>query len=182
MVKYIFDLDFTLYSEHDFKDSKNENEYYDSFRKKTFLKQLLTKLKGQKFLLTNANLEHTSAVLEKIGLMNLFKDVISSDIVNSYKPYRLIYDVAIREFKIGEKEEILYFEDLEENLRTGKKIYNWTTVLISPTKVKKGKYVDYVFDTIENALLFFIVKNKFKNSKKDNTNTNTNKELKSIMI
>ena len=126
MVKYIFDLDLTLYSEHDFKDSKNENEYYDSFRKKTFLKQLLTKLKGQKFLLTNANLEHTSAVLEKIGLMNLFKDVISSDIANSYKPYRLIYDVAIREFKIGKTDEVLYFEDLEENLRTGKKLYNWT--------------------------------------------------------
>ncbi len=38
MVKYIFDLDLTLYSEHDFKDSKNENEFYNSFRKKGFFK------------------------------------------------------------------------------------------------------------------------------------------------
>ena len=27
--KYIFDLDLTLYSENDFKDTENEKEYYE---------------------------------------------------------------------------------------------------------------------------------------------------------
>ena len=166
MVKYIFDLDLTLYSEHDFKDANDETEYYSSFRKKTFLKQLLNEVKGNKYLLTNANLAHTSLVLDKLNLLDVFRDVISSDIANSYKPYRLIYDIAIREFKIDKNEPVYYFEDLAENLKTGKKLYNWTTILISPTNVRKPKYVDYVFNTIEDALLFFVVKDKFneKNS------------------
>ena len=153
MVKYIFDLDLTLYSEHDYKDSEIETEYYSSFRKKNFLKQLLNQVKGKKYLLTNANLAHTSVVLEKLNLLDIFEDVISSDVVNSYKPYRLMYDVAIREFNIDKNEEVYYFEDLPENLKTGKKHFNWTTVLISPTKVRKPKYIDYVFDTIEEALI-----------------------------
>ena len=161
MAKYIFDLDFTLYSEHDFTDSKSENKYYNSFKRKNFLKQLLSEVKGSKYLLTNANLAHTSLVLEKTNLLDIFDDVIASDVVNSYKPYRLIYDVAIREFKIQSDEQVYYFEDLAENLKTGKNLYNWTTILISQEKVRKPKYVDYVFETIEDALLFFVVKDKF---------------------
>ena len=38
----------------------------------------------------------------------------------------------------------------------------WNTILIDPISLgKKPKYIDYRFKTIEEALLFFIVKDKF---------------------
>ena len=46
MPQYIFDLDLTLYSKDDFKDTDNEIEYYNSFQPKTELaKQLVIKRK-----------------------------------------------------------------------------------------------------------------------------------------
>ena len=80
--------------------------------------------------------------------------------VNSYKPYRIIYDTAIREFKVQPNENVYFFEDQVDNLKTAKNKYNWNTVLITPEKTRKNKHVDYKFDTIEDAVLFFIVKDK----------------------
>ncbi len=160
MNKYIFDLDLTLYSENDYTETDTESMDYDSFKQKNFLKQLLGELNGNKYILTNANLSHASLVLDKTNLMNVFEDIISSDMVNSYKPYRIIYDTAIREFKVQPNENVYFFEDQVDNLKTAKNKYNWNTVLITPEKTRKNKHVDYKFDTIEDAVLFFIVKDK----------------------
>tara|TARA_B100001093_G_C26742371_1_gene977256 strand:+ start:650 stop:1144 length:495 start_codon:yes stop_codon:yes gene_type:complete len=162
MVKFIFDLDLTLYSETDYVDNESERKYYNSFKKKNFVKQLLTQIPHNKYILTNANLAHASVVLKKTNLLDLFNDIISSDMANSYKPYRIIYDMAIKEFAIEKDETVYFFEDQVDNLKTAKKLYNWTTILISPEKTRKNKFVDYVFTNIEEALLFFIVKDKIK--------------------
>ena len=95
MVKFIFDLDLTLYAETDFVDNESEKKYYNSFKNKNFVRQLLSQIPDKKYILTNANLSHASLVLKKTNLMNVFDDIISSDIANSYKPYRIMYDVAI---------------------------------------------------------------------------------------
>lgn len=162
MVKFIFDLDLTLYAETDYVDNESEKKYYNSFKNKNFVRQLLSQIPDKKYILTNANLSHASLVLKKTNLMNIFDDIISSDIANSYKPYRIIYDMAIKEFGIDNNEPVYFFEDQVDNLKTAKKLYNWTTILISPNKARKNKFVDYVFTNIEEALLFFIVKDKLK--------------------
>ena len=162
MTKFVFDLDLTLYAETDYTDNISEEKYYNSFRNKNFVRKLLKQLKGNKYILTNANLSHASLVLDKINLMNVFDDIISSDMVNSYKPYRIIYDTAIKEFNISNKDKVYFFEDQADNLKTAKKLYNWTTILISPEKTRKANYIDYKFSTIEEALLFFIVRDNLK--------------------
>jgi len=162
MVKYIFDLDLTLYSENDCNENLEETEYYNSFKQKNFVKQLLGQIKDKKYILTNASLGHASIVLDKTNLMDSFDDIISSDMVNAFKPYRIIYDTAINAFGINKNDKVIFFEDQLDNLKTAKKIYNWTTVLISPEKTRKSKYVDYVFSTIEDALLFFVFKDKME--------------------
>ena len=160
--KYIFDLDLTLYSEKDYKDTENQKEYYDSFKPKHLLADLLKMLSGNKFILTNANIPHAKDVLGKLELHNIFSDIIASDIAgDQYKPSPNIYHIANHEFEIKKTDTVYFFEDSLENIRAGKKFYNWEGVLIDPSRTKKPKTVDYMFKTIEEAIIFFIAKEKF---------------------
>lgn len=170
MPQYIFDLDLTLYSKNDFTETDNEIEYYNSFKPKQKLGSILKSIKGRKYILTNANIAHVDEVLDKLNLKNIFDDMMSSDVADSYKPESNIYHISnhvfnLEKYKSDESDPIYFFEDLSENLKKGKQLYNWNTVLISPNKVKKTKYIDYVFDTIENAMLFFKQKESTKNRK-----------------
>jgi len=161
--KFIFDLDLTLYSERDYIDTENESKYYNSFKTKNFLRKLLLKLPYKKYIFTNANLEHAKVVLDKINLKNIFVNIMSSDLAgDQYKPNLPIYHEVIKDFKIKEDDEIYFFEDQEINLKTAKEKFNWNTVLISPDKYVKKKYIDYKFNTIEEAILFFNVEYNFK--------------------
>tara|TARA_B000000437_G_scaffold218029_1_gene196554 strand:+ start:2539 stop:3024 length:486 start_codon:yes stop_codon:yes gene_type:complete len=155
--KYIFDIDLTLYSNKDYIDSDNEEIFYNSFKPKNKLRQLLNENKGTKYLLTNANMEHADEVLEKLNLKDIFEDIISAYDVKEFKPTPDIYHVAQHEFEIKDSDTVYYFEDLAENLKGSKKLYNWKTVLIDPDSKKhsKKKYVDYTFKTIEDAMTFF---------------------------
>lgn len=160
--KYIFDLDLTLYSENDYKDSDDQDEYYSSFKPKYLLGDLLKLIKGDKFILTNANIPHAKDVLAKLRLQNIFKDIIASDIAgDEYKPDPSIYHIANHEFKIKNNDTVFFFEDSLDNIIAGKKIYNWKGILIDPNKKQKPKHVDYLFNTIEDAIIFFIAKEKF---------------------
>ena len=160
--KYIFDLDLTLYSDKDYKDTENYEEYYSSFRPKYLLSDLLKILKGNKYILTNANMAHANDVLDRLFLKNIFTDIIASDIAgDEYKPSPDIYHIAFHEFKINDDDNVYFFEDSLENLRAGKKYYNWKGVLIDPSRKTKPKTADYMFKTIEDAIIFFIGKEKF---------------------
>ena len=44
MAKFVFDLDLTLYAETDYTDNKSETKYYNSFKNKNFVRQLLTRV------------------------------------------------------------------------------------------------------------------------------------------
>jgi FMN phosphatase YigB (HAD superfamily) len=50
---------------------------------------------------------------------------------------------------------ILFYDDLLDNLKTAKNL-NWKTVWINSSDEESPSYVDYKFDTIIDALLFFI--------------------------
>jgi FMN phosphatase YigB (HAD superfamily) len=165
MPQYIFDLDLTLYSHNDFKETDNEVEYYNSFQPKLKLANLLKNTNGRKYILTNANIAHVDEVLDKLQLKNIFDDMMSSDVADSYKPEGNIYHISNHIFQLethkkNTTDPVYFFEDLAENLQTGKNLYGWKTVLISPNKVtnRNKKYIDYTFDTIENAMQYFKTK------------------------
>lgn len=163
MVKFIFDLDLTLYSENDYTDHSNPRIFYSSFKEKRVLKQLLTLIDYKKYILTNASYDHAVDVMKRLNIIDQFHSIISSDIANDkFKPDREIYDLAIKTFKVNKNETIYFFEDQIDNLKTAKKEYGWNTILITPQKMRKPQYVDYIFPTIEEALLYFIVKDKVK--------------------
>ena len=162
MPTYIFDLDYTLYSETEIKDMILTKEYYESFKPKHLLADLLRMVKGNKFILTNANIPHARDVLGKLELQDIFEDIIASDIAgDEYKPSPNIYHIANHEFKIKDTDTVYFFEDSLENIRAGKKFYKWNGVLIDPKRTRKPKTVDYMFKTIEDAIIFFIAKEKF---------------------
>ena len=164
MVKFIFDLDYTLYSANDCIETDNSNIFYNSFKKKNFMNLLLDQIKYDKYIFTNGSYSHAELVLQKLENKNMFKDIISTDMVfDNLKPAPIMYEAAIQKFKISKNEKVYFFEDSEENLEMAKNKYNWVTVLIDPvSQGKKSKYIDYRFRTIEESLLFFIVKDKFQ--------------------
>ena len=72
----------------------------------------------------------------------------------------------LKKFNIKTNEDVFFFEDSDDNLKIAKNKFKWNTILISPVNIgRKPKYIDYVFKTIEEALLFFIVKDKFTKKK-----------------
>lgn len=168
MVKYIFDLDLTLYSPLDFRGDAGLKEMYNSFKPKPYLKNLLNAIKHNKYIITNGNLAHANIVLSKLELNNIFTDIITSDMVSRLKPNPEPFDLALKKFKIT-KEEVLFFEDNIENLEMAKYKYGWTTILLTnkftenSPKYTYPPYIDYIFRNIEEALIFFMVKEHLTN-------------------
>jgi len=160
--KYVFDLDFTLYSKGEFTQTENAEIFYNSFKFKPFLKHLFESIKHKKYIFTNGSLLHAENVLERMHLTDVISNIVSFDMIDVYKPDPRIYDYAIKKFEIHKKDTIIFFEDNLENLEVAKRVYNWITVLITPGELHpKPTYVDYYFKNIEEALLFLLVRNKF---------------------
>ena len=162
MKKYIFDLDYTLYNNRDNIDNSSEINFYKSFRPKFFLYQTLQNLNEKTYIFTNGNTPHANFVLNKMGLKKFFpqKNIITRDDISKIKPHSEGYLLATKKFKLKKTDDIYFFEDTYENLKTAK-FFGWKTVLISP--IKPPGPVDYYFTNIEDALLFFLVNKKFEN-------------------
>jgi HAD superfamily hydrolase (TIGR01509 family) len=161
-IKFIFDLDLTLYADNEYNDTTDENEYYNSFKRKPFLKEILNSIPHHKYILTNASKEHAIDVLKKMGIFKCFKMIMSSDMFELYKPAIATYKVAITLFKIKDTDKIYYFEDLAENLKPAKENYGWTTIWLTKeamTHKRKPKYVDYKFVSVEEAMLYLCANN-----------------------
>ena len=163
MEKYIFDLDYTLYNRRDNINEINTQMYYNSFRKKPFLKHLLSELNKEYYLFKNGNSIHADFVLKKMDVNKFFpynKIMARDKMENLLKPDIQTYQRVINQFNICPvKDTVYFFEDTIENLQTSKKYFNWNTVLIGDHR-SKPKGVDYVFPHIEDALLFFLFTKK----------------------
>ena len=160
--KYIFDLDYTLYSSYDHIDTEDEHEYYSSFKEKSLMTQLLKKL-DNKYIITNGTKSHAEAVLSNMKLDNIFSNnsIISrDDMKGTMKPYPLPYLIANKKFDIKYNDNVYFFEDMIDNLIIAKKYFGWKTILIDPKMKSKPYGVDYLFNTIENALVHFHGKKK----------------------
>ena len=128
------------------------------------MNHLPDRLDGNNYIFTNSNWQHAVDVIKKMELAWNFKEVQSTDMVdNRLKPDPYVYKEAIKKFKILKNETVYFFEDTVENLITAKE-FGWQTILIEPNFAgRKPDFIDYHFKTIEEALLFFVVKQKFRN-------------------
>ena len=166
---YIYDLDNTLHSQYECEETDDEDKYYASFKKKKFLKHLMKKTKPRQFIFTNGNYSHASLLLRKLGLHRFFpkERIVSSDMFEyKYKPSPESYKKAIERFNISTDDEVYFFEDTPENLEAAKQL-NWKTILVGDNSKIKEDYIDWKFRNIEEALLFFKIKDVFgKNNHK----------------
>jgi predicted HAD superfamily phosphohydrolase YqeG len=161
---YIFDLDSTLYGPGDFIDTEDDEVYYSSFHRKDLLNKLLGSIKCPKYIITNANQRHANDVLRRLGIKFHFSDIISIDDVRNEKPHQEPFQLAYRRFNLQPHDNIVFFEDNVHNLLTAK-TNAWTTVLIDPEhdSMRGGnrhRHVDLTFNTVEQALIYFITKSR----------------------
>lgn len=156
--KLIFDLDFTLYSPIVYPEKvyeKNYAKFYVDLKADIKLGELLKK--SENYIFTNANQEHMDLCLKKMRIKGRFKDTAYNDLYNgSFKPYKDVYELVIKRFKITEKDTVYFFEDLKENLKTAKKEFGWKTVYLDYTNSMKKipNYIDYKFSNIYDAITF----------------------------
>lgn len=147
---HIFDLDDTLLMSNSYK-------YYTDIIPNNLLNKLLENIK-YKFIFTNGTLGHAQDALLYMNAPT-FNYIFARD--NLYKnqkikPYFDPYLFILKKlFPNGcVFIDIIFYDDMLINLKTAKKL-NWTTVWINSSHKEKPHYVDYKFDTIIDALLFF---------------------------
>ena len=90
----------------------------------------LKKLIGRKIIYTNANLQHTLDVLERIGLTNFFDEIFDIKMANYIpKPEIKPYQQIIEKYDLNPNSSAM-FDDIAKNLVPAKKV-NFTSVWIN---------------------------------------------------
>lgn len=111
-----------------------------------------------KYIYTNATYSHANLILNKMNLENQAKKIYSRDTIPLMKPDINSAEAVERDILKGNNQisQIIFLDDLLENLQTGKN-KSWTTVWISPKFREKSKYrfVDYAFPDIKYAMTYF---------------------------
>ena len=153
--KFIFDLDNTLYSPLQYPETLTAYQFYNNLKPDRELSELLKKTKNN-YIFTNGNKEHMDECLKKMKMKSLFKPqhTAYNDLFGGkYKPDPHPYLFVNQRFNLKSTDTIFYFEDLTENLKTGKKM-GWTTVYIDHERKMKKKptYIDIVTDNIYDAI------------------------------
>ena len=118
----------------------------------------LKKLEGRKIIYTNANMQHTIDVLERIELSNFFDDIYDIKMANYIpKPEMAPYEQLIKQFNIDAKSAAM-FDDIAKNLVPAKKV-GFTSVWIDAgyenfsDDIKASKsYLDYETTNITKFL------------------------------
>ena len=93
------------------------------------LNKELKKLKGRKIIYTNANMQHTLDVLERIELSSFFDEIFDIKMANYIpKPEIAPYEQIIKQYNIN-AENAAMFDDIAKNLVAAKKV-GFTSVWI----------------------------------------------------
>ena len=125
------------------------------------LKESLQNLKGEKFIFTNANLQHANMILEKLQITNQFKGIFDIKMANYIpKPEIESYEKFIETYNIDPKKSIM-FDDIARNLVPASKV-GFTTVWInvghenfSDDIANSKNYLDYETKILSNWLNSF---------------------------
>ncbi len=119
---------------------------YSPVEKNEELIEIISSLNGRKYIFTNADINHTEAVLDKLGANNLFDGLF--DIKRSGfrpKPDPKAYEKFISDFEINVTTSIM-FDDLEKNLKTASEM-GMRTVHVVPDE-------GYSHSQVENWEIF----------------------------
>ena len=132
-----------------------------NLKKSSKLFKHLESLPGKKIIYTNGDLNYAERVLNALGIEKIFNEIF--DIKKSqYVPKPKIK--PFKEFLENKKikmENCVYFEDLENNLRSAYKIGITTIHISDEKKIKIKPFIDFRFKTIINAL--DMINNSIKN-------------------
>jgi FMN phosphatase YigB (HAD superfamily) len=153
---FVFDIDDTIVLH-----TKEGNDYYHSNNNNT-LKELLSEFKNLKcYIYTNGTFGHGKAIVDNLNLdVNI---IFARDVVPYMKPERRSFIFVNNEIrqdikKINKKiRQIIFFDDLKDNLKTAKQ-FGWITVLINPDLKEKENFIDYVFPNIYESMIYFKLK------------------------
>ena len=145
----LIDIDDTLYKH------KTKFTNYDNITEDRQLTRLINSIKLPKYIYTNAMFSHANSIVNKLNIENNFLKIYSRDTIPSMKPQMdsaisVENDIRNNNDKVT---SIIFFDDLLENLNTGKN-KGWTTIWIHPDFKNKNKYsfIDYAAPDIKTAL------------------------------
>ena len=118
----------------------------------------LSKLSGKKIIYTNANMQHTLDVLERIELSNFFDEIFDIKMANYVpKPEITPYEEIIKKYDLNPNSSAM-FDDIAKNLVPAKKV-GFTSIWIdagyenfSDDIESSKKYLDYKTKNISNFL------------------------------
>ena len=159
MRHYVFDLDDTMVLHH------GSINYHWVYPDRGLTELLVTcSERGTCHLYTNGTLGHARILLEKMELIQLFENVPGDNhriyarefhgLKPSIRSFNLVEDRICHKGNNEEDCQILFFDDLGENLQVAKYNYGWATVWITPYHESASlyPYVDGAFGTLTDAL------------------------------
>ena len=142
-LKYVHDVEFP--------ELKIDNE----------LKSLLSKLKGKKYVYTNASYQHAKNILKLLGVMEEFEyilDIEATDFIP--KPNIESYQIMKKKLCLRNKdmEKAIFIEDTARNLVPAKNLGMstvWMENSFNENDFKKNfTYIDYSFKNVKSFLKF----------------------------
>ena len=152
MKVYIFDLDDTIIY------YPNNIVNYNNIKFDNNLFNLLNNLKHPKIIYTNGTYGHAEEVLNNMKLNNIFNKIYARDTIPSMKPHINSFKYVENDIKknINRNNEYYFFDDRLDNLMTAKSL-GWTTIFINLEFIDKPLYIDYSFNNIHSALMYFTI-------------------------
>ncbi len=95
---------------------------YSIVNSNQMLNAQLNKLNGRKIIYTNANMQHTLDVLERIELLNFFDEIFDIKMANYIpKPEIAPYEEIIKKYNLNPNSSAM-FDDIAKNLVPAKKV------------------------------------------------------------
>ena len=142
-LKYVHDVEFP--------ELKIDNE----------LKSLLSKLKGKKYIYTNASYQHAKNILTLLGVMEEFEYILDIEATNFIpKPNIESYQIMKKKLCLRNKdmEKAIFIEDTARNLVPAKNLGMstvWMENSFNENDFKKNfTYIDYSFKNVKSFLKF----------------------------
>lgn len=152
----IFDLDDCLFETTYYLNTFG-NSFYNSITFNDKLYNILSSIPNKKIVFTNANHNHATKILNKLGIIHLFHKILSRDNIGHLKPSPHSFSKVnnyIRNYLKMSQYNVIFFEDNKNNLLQSKN-YNWYTVLINKDReTTSNSHIDFKFYNIIDALFF----------------------------
>ena len=113
------------------------------------LREALLKLSGRRIIFTNAPRYHAERVLERLGIADLFDDIVDVIAFGYHpKPNMKAYRALLKQTGINPKTSA-FFEDSERNLKVAARLGMRTVHIYDKGKPAEGRYIDAVARTPE---------------------------------